>query len=306
MKAIMYHYIREYNPNFPNFKFLDIKNFIKQIDFFEKNYGFVSREEWDSFVANGTLPKIKGKVILTFDDAFIDHFDYVFKELKKRDLWGIFYLPTAAFTSNYILDIHLVHLLLGKVSSKELLDQLNYLVTEKMLVDKKNFEEFNLYQDQKDIYFAGKVKKILNFYLNYKFRREIVHHLCKKNEIGFENKNFYLSKEDVFEMKEAGMIFGSQTVNHPVMSRLGEEDQKLEISDSFKWLDENKAISNRTYCHPHGGRHSYNKKTIEILEKLKVLYSFDVSNEEISNKYFPKKMHILPRFDCNQFPFGKI
>ena len=45
MKAIMYHYVREFNKNLPNFRFLHINDFKKQLDFFEKKYGFVSKDE---------------------------------------------------------------------------------------------------------------------------------------------------------------------------------------------------------------------------------------------------------------------
>ena len=45
MKAIMYHYVREYKPELPKFRFLDIQNFRKQLDYFDQKYGFVSRKD---------------------------------------------------------------------------------------------------------------------------------------------------------------------------------------------------------------------------------------------------------------------
>ena len=46
MKAIMYHYVRRFNPTLPNFRFLDVENFEKQLDYFQDNFGFVSKDEW--------------------------------------------------------------------------------------------------------------------------------------------------------------------------------------------------------------------------------------------------------------------
>ena len=46
----MYHYVREYDNQYPYFRYLDIRNFRKQLDFFEKKYGFVKKSEWDDFV----------------------------------------------------------------------------------------------------------------------------------------------------------------------------------------------------------------------------------------------------------------
>ena len=87
MKAIMYHYVREFVPQMPNFKHLHFEDFCKQLDYFSAEYDFVSKEDFiDSFHSNNPLPK---GVILTFDDGLSCHYNYVFKELKRRNLWGI-------------------------------------------------------------------------------------------------------------------------------------------------------------------------------------------------------------------------
>ena len=113
MKVIMYHYVREYSSALPNFRFLDIKNFSKQLDYFEENYGFASREDWNKAIESKKLGSIKGKVLLTFDDAMSCNFDYVFPELQRRDLWGIFYVPAQPYISGKILDVHSLHNNLG-------------------------------------------------------------------------------------------------------------------------------------------------------------------------------------------------
>ncbi|EAH9308004.1 polysaccharide deacetylase, partial [Campylobacter jejuni] len=46
MKIIMYHYVRESLKQLPNFRYLHIENFKKQLDFFEKEFGFVTYDEF--------------------------------------------------------------------------------------------------------------------------------------------------------------------------------------------------------------------------------------------------------------------
>ena len=118
MKAIMYHYVREFDPAYPNFRYLDVKNFRLQLDFFEKEFGFVTKEEWNLFSLTGTMPSKSGKVILTFDDAMRCHFDFVFQEICSRGLWGIFYVPTLPYTQSKVLDVHRIRD--GVVSSHRL------------------------------------------------------------------------------------------------------------------------------------------------------------------------------------------
>ena len=69
MRAIMYHYVRRYDAVLPNFRYLDIDNFRKQLDYFDAEFGYVSFDEWCGFFNNGTVPEKTGKVVLTFDDA---------------------------------------------------------------------------------------------------------------------------------------------------------------------------------------------------------------------------------------------
>ena len=42
----MYHYVRKFDPSLPNFQFLDVENFEKQLDFFQEQFGFVTKDEW--------------------------------------------------------------------------------------------------------------------------------------------------------------------------------------------------------------------------------------------------------------------
>ncbi len=57
----MYHYVRKFEKNFPNFRFLHVDDFKKQLNFFEKEYGFVSKEEWHSYIKGNGMGSGKGK-----------------------------------------------------------------------------------------------------------------------------------------------------------------------------------------------------------------------------------------------------
>ena len=80
MRAIMYHYIRNFNREFPNYNFLERKKFLNQVDFF-------SREKIIS--TNDEIRLNREGNILTFDDGLKDHI-WAAEELKKRKLTGIF------------------------------------------------------------------------------------------------------------------------------------------------------------------------------------------------------------------------
>lgn len=112
----MYHYVKESAKGFPFFRYLSLKNFKKQLDFFEKNYGFV---RFDEFCLLKKEPDffshLKGKILLTFDDGLKEHFSLVFPELKRRGIFGIFFIPTLVLERKRALAVHTVHYLLGKM-----------------------------------------------------------------------------------------------------------------------------------------------------------------------------------------------
>ena len=110
MKAVMYHYVRADSPDFPHFRHLHTDDFKAQLDYFEKEYGFVKKDAFLNAFLGGPLPS---GMVLTFDDGLADHYVTVFPELQKRGLWGIFYVPTDPHMSGKMLSVHRTHLLLG-------------------------------------------------------------------------------------------------------------------------------------------------------------------------------------------------
>ena len=79
----MYHYVRPFDYAYPYLNSLDLNVFKRQLDYFERKYGFLSQQEYKDAVSEGENPT---GVVLTFDDGLKDHVRYVAPELKKRGL----------------------------------------------------------------------------------------------------------------------------------------------------------------------------------------------------------------------------
>jgi peptidoglycan/xylan/chitin deacetylase (PgdA/CDA1 family) len=307
MKSIMYHYVRPFNREYPYFKNLDFDNFKKQLSYFEQNYGFVSKDDFLESFEKDTIPN---GVLLTFDDGLSCHYEFVYHELKRRNLWGIFYVPTFPYEMGRLLDVHRTHLLLGKYEAKEILNALNNLINNEMF-DQTKIDEFRslTYVTQTNDEATIQVKRLLNYFIDYRYRSDIVQSLMTSF---FQNEaeicsSYYLKKEQIREMANNGMVIGSHTVNHPVMSRLSVEDQKYEIEHSFNLLDEiTGGLDHRTFCYPYGGYHSFNETTERLLTQLSCKYSFNVEQRDIVPEDLKSRKQALPRYDCNQFKFGQI
>jgi len=301
----MYHYVRPFDKNYPNLKILTFDNFKRQLDYFQNEFGFVSKNEFIKSLETG---KPKKGVILTFDDAFSCHYNFVFKELKKRGLWAIFYISSQPYIQGRLLDVHRTHLLLAKFESKIIFDALNKEI-DKFMFDKSRFSEFKslTYTNQINDKYTLLVKRALNYYISYEYREHALNKLMLKfipNEKEIL-QDFYLTKGQILKMHENGIIIGSHTVNHPVMSRLNEKDKLFQIKSSFNFLENLvKQFHHKTSCYPYGGFHSFTNQTEVMLSEEKCMYSFNVEDRDIEEVDLRFTKQALPRYDCDQFSFG--
>jgi len=291
----MYHYIRNKNKLFPYYNILEKKNYINQIKKFSKT-GLINSFEELFFDSDKYLP--------TFDDGFKDHI-YAAEILKKYNGIGLFFIPTSPLKNNIILDVHKTHLILGKVKSLVALNELekylnknkikNYYSQKEKLKYKIAYKRHNDYVHKKEF------KKIMNYYGNLKLRHKILDYLLKKFEINIKPKDYYLNKKEIKYLSSLGMIIGSHSESHTLLSRLSYEKQFKEIKNSKTFLEKiiNKNID--TFCYPYGGKISYNNNTLKILKKLKFKLAYSIDYRNITIKDLKNKPYELPRFDCNLF-----
>ncbi len=303
----MYHYVRPNDPDLPYFRHLDIDAFRAQLDWFANTDTLLSRDAFlDSVRSCNTPPG--GGVVLTFDDAFKDHFAYVLRELKSRGLWGIFYVPTGMYRTGRLLDVHRVHMLLGKWGPKAIFQSLAPMISDDML-SHKHVEDFRsaTYTQQTNDEYTLHVKRTLNYYISYEYRKRVLDELM--GEFFPDEKNladgFYLSESEIKEMQEAGMLIGSHSISHPVMSKLSVSEQKAEISESFDFLEKaTGGLVVRTFCYPYGGFHSFTKDTERLLEDNGCMFSCNVEPRDVTADDIKYRPQALPRYDCNMFPHG--
>ena len=296
MKIVTYHYIRTKSKNFPYFNFIEKKKFIKQLNFFEKTFGIIKKEK-EIFTKNN-------KVLLTFDDGLKEHL-HVAKILKKRKILGLFFTPTYnLINSNYFLNVHKAHLILGKVKPLKAYEELiKFFDSRKFFIKKDmlNTRFKSVYKSHSDDKYKKKFKKIINYTKNVKHKSEALDYLMRKFKINVKPSNFYLSIKDLKFMSKIGMIIGSHSNKHILMSSQSYKEQNKEINVSKKFLE--KAIKKKIYyfCYPYGVKMSFNKNTKKLLKKNGFKFSFTFFKRESNLNDFKKKPLEIPRLDCNQF-----
>ena len=302
----MYHYVRDLKKlRYPGIQGLDINLFKEQIDYMRKHYHIITMEEVIHSIDNQV--KIPEKsVLLTFDDAYLDHYNNVFPILDKHKLQGSFYTPSKAITEHTVLDVNKIHFILAAVEDKlNLVNDLKALV----IIYQKEYqlEDFDYYykklaqssrMDTKDVMF---IKKLLQVELVEELRITIVDTLFKKY-IGISENAFsrelYMNEEQLKHMLRSGHHIGNHGYNHYWWNSLNKEEMSKELDLSISFLEKlGVDMNNWTACYPYG---SYDSQSIDMLNKrgckLAVTTEVDIAKTDKNTRF------IMPRLDTNDLP----
>ncbi len=311
LTVVMYHYVRDLkNSRFPEIKGCDVRLFKEQIGYIKKHYRPVTVEEVIDAYENGRqLPD--HAILLTFDDAYADHFTYAFPILEHEHIQGVFFPPVKAVTEHTVLDVNKVHFILASTPSDkmpQLLDDLHKMID-------RNREEYKLesYEhyfddlaianrfDPKEVIF---VKRLLQVALPEELRRKLTSELFEKC-VGMDESMFsrelYMTIDQIKCMVDCGMHIGSHGYDHYWLSSLPKEKQEFEIAKSIEFIDMvGEDVNNWTIGYPYG---DYNDDTIALLKRhgCKMGFTTDVEVADLDGKV-PDMMYRMPRLDVNDLP----
>lgn len=315
LTVVMYHYVRDLkNSRYPGIKGLQIELFREQIQYLKKHYNFITMEQLLSAYHNGgdSLCELPERpVLLTFDDAYIDHFTYVFPYLEHEHIQGSFFAPVKAVTEHTVLDVNKIHFILASTPESEMPKLLNEIRAQLDFYRKDwDLKSFDYYFDKlavanrfdsKEVIF---VKRLLQVELDEKLRCIIASDVFQK-VVGMDESMFsrelYMSMDQIKCMVDNGMHFGSHGYDHYWLNSLSKEKQEIEIKKSIEFINAvGGDINNWTICYPYG---AYDDATIEVLKengcKLGLTTRVDIAdiNDKEGDVLFK-----LPRLDTNDIP----
>jgi len=245
-------------------------------------------------------------VLLTFDDAYSDHYNNVFPILDKYKLQGSFYAPSKAITEHTVLDVNKIHFILASTEDKiNLVNELKELV--KFYQKEYQLEDFDYYYkklaqasrlDTKDVIF---IKRLLQVELVEDLRIKIVDTLFEKyievSEDAF-SRELYMNEEQLKHMLRSGQHIGNHGYNHYWWNSLNEKEMSQELDLSISFLEKiGVDMNNWTACYPYG---SYDDQSIKMLKergcKLALTTEVDIATTSKDTRF------IMPRLDTNDIP----
>jgi peptidoglycan/xylan/chitin deacetylase (PgdA/CDA1 family) len=310
LTIVMYHYVRPLAlTRFPKIKGLDLTLFEEQLGYLAKHYTLISMEDLIDAIENRSqLPP--RPALLTFDDGYLDHYEYVFPRLVDRQVQGSFFPVSCAALDRQILDANKLHFALASDVDPDILvdfieDACRERAQEFGLHDIAHYRENYRVGNFLDPANVNYVKLMLQHALPLELRAQLVDRLFRRHVTSDEGSfadELYATADQLRIMREGGMHVGSHGDLHQWLGQLTKAEQEADIDRSLRLLDAvGMAPRYRTICYPYG---SYDAHTIEAIAArgFKLALTTEVAlSDELAVQRF-----VLPRLDTNHLPKNSL
>ncbi|WP_458207737.1 polysaccharide deacetylase family protein [Haladaptatus sp. NG-SE-30] len=305
MRVVTYHYVRPSVERPPfGYYHLDVGDFRRQLDHLESEYEVLDRSALLRWIEKDHSPP-DDAVLLTFDDGLADHYKWVLPELRSRNLFGVFFVPTEPLVSDGVLPVHRVHSLAGQYSSTALHDALFGELERYEFAESDGNAVDDPYADRQTDDALRTFKRVLNFAVPYEYLDDVLTALESKFRSSPRASEYYLSQDELRELHDAGMVIGTHTVSHPDLSRLSSSEQRVQITESTETVTD--IVGERPaklFAYPYGSEQTFTDETKAHLDSLGYDAAFTTVSGLVSENQFRNKRLALPRIDCNEFPHG--
>ena len=298
MTPVMYHYVRPGTGALSTYPYLALDDFERQLGHFSETLGLVGREAFERWVGGG--PAAAG-VLLTFDDGLRDHVDFVLPVLRRRGLFGLFYVPSAPLTDGVVLDVHKLHLVLGRLGGAAVLDRLE--VRYPRLIEEATEADVGHYAAQVSDLQTKRVKYLLNWMLEPDERHKVVDDLAVFAFDGREPgvDDVYVDEWGVKRLVAEGMGVGAHGYQHLLLNGLAPERQEWEIRKSCHLIRTLVGTLDWGYCYAQG---SFDATSERLVASIGCPFAFAVADGDIETPLIETARFALPRRNCNTFPHG--
>ena len=308
LPIMMYHYVRPLNQRLSaKHKSLDLNEFSRQLRILSQEHYFISGTSVRSLTSDGSTSS-KRPVWLTFDDGYLDHFQYVLPELLSHGAVASFFIPTKAIFERTLLDVNKVHILLSaNVTTAQLIEQMRelYETNSGEVATGSSFNELrNKYGvanslNDSDTRF---IKILLQQALPNDFRQIIIRGLFEENikreESAFVDE-MYMTPDQVKQLHGYGMNIGSHGHEHSRFEFMSLESQRKEMEISLNYLSSlGIKDASSVMCYPHG---SFNSSSKTIVSEFGCEVAVSVKSAIADLGYKDIDWLELPRIDTKYF-----
>jgi peptidoglycan/xylan/chitin deacetylase (PgdA/CDA1 family) len=229
-------------------------------------------------------------VVITFDDGWRDNYLFAFPILRKYDLPAAVFLSTDYIGTSRIFWFHLVNLILQTqaLTSQKMVDILNRF--EQISPEKKRgIAESLAYPDV----FINELKKI-----RPQIQEKIITEMLSASDVRMgksDKRRMTLGWDEIREMGENRICFGSHAGSHRILTHLGPDQIRKELTESKKIIEEKTKRPVSFFAYPNG---DYTPQIKELVKETGYLCACAV--EGTGKKEYEMDLFALPRIGIHE------
>lgn len=305
LTIVAYHYVRDLaRSRFPRLKGLDLSLFRGQLGYLRRHYVPVTME-WLLAANDGGEPLPRNAVLLTFDDGYIDHFQYVLPILEEQAFQGCFFPAGLPCLEGRLLDVNKIHYLLASTAEygtlvEELFAALDRRRGPARLASNEAYWARHGQPSRFDSPQVTFIKRMLQMGLPKPVRQEITDELFCRHVTHDEPalaQELYLSLDQLRCMRRHGMFIGGHSYGHEWLDTLDVQDQQRDIDRSLEFLSQIGCNTRRwVMCYPYG---AHNASLLAILRRQGCVAGLTTERAVVQDGNDPL---LLPRLDTNDLP----
>jgi peptidoglycan/xylan/chitin deacetylase (PgdA/CDA1 family) len=255
--VLNYHRIgnRDADPFDPDVFSATADEFNDQVSYLKEQGWLVTLEEAQDFI-DGKDTTSRYRVLITFDDGYLDNYELAYPILRSHGAQGVFFLVTGIMGSGAVPWWDHIAFVMKRAKQRRF--TLHY--PSELVVD---------------IDTNGVLKSLRAVLALYKtplnsdgdrFIRELEESTKTTLNLPTTLRRF-LNWDEAREMLAGGMAIGSHTHSHPVLSQLGAARQREELTQSRALLRQNLDIRADSIAYPVGAAVSFSELTQAIAEE---------------------------------------
>ena len=264
--------------------------FENQIKFLKRKYNFVSLEDYTEVIIEKKSYLPPNPVIVTIDDGYWDSYTFAYPILKKYSIPATIFLATDFINHGEWLWSNKLEYILKNSEYKKF----NFTLGKgrEAKFDVSDFSSWHKTQ----LRIFNYCRTIPNIQ-----KDELIDSLAKQLKVDVPSKaigDFLpLTWDQIREMSNYGITFGSHSCSHPILSRLTEEELVHEIKDS-KWsIEKNLGKQVVSFCYPNGTLEDFNSSVVMILQNFGYKTSVTTipghNNLKDINPFYLKRLSVI-------------
>ncbi|MCP3928439.1 MAG: polysaccharide deacetylase family protein [Bacteroidetes bacterium] len=237
---LMYHRFSEKSEPFK----LSQKIFSQQLHYLSRKYSLIRLTDYVLMLYGERSNLPPNPLIITFDDGYQDNYEYAYPVLKKYNAPATIFLTTDFISRKVWLWSNRLEYILKNTSMVhfsfpiEGIDQTFHIDT----FTGWHYAQLTLFNYCCTLVDTKKNEMLVNLaeYLKVIVPEKTTHEFAP------------LTWEQIREMQNAGVDYGSHTCSHPIMAQLSNREVVQELKDSKSEIENNIGEQVEVFCYPNG------------------------------------------------------